>query len=284
MDRYVVPPLLNLKIYEDAHRENPNLSKFPYEQKMATIQQSLQECGMFEKSAEAIKRSLSLTPSLAARITALWPLSGPGTYDRPSKDDAYKDKRWADGMDRQRLNKAAMVAREIADAVTGTDVRADKGKGLSQIEMVKLRIKKKLAEHGPYIIYNGTDVENKTVADVITRHGIVIPAEKVFIIEDGIKKTVDQVKTFQLPPDLTVGSGDVIGAITHAPHMMRFLHMLNKYRTIPSEMQVLAIPLPSPLTGRQEYTEQEIRGLLYYRYLSGDATEEMYPHLLLPAP
>ncbi len=183
-------------------------------------------------------------------------------------------------MDRQRLNKTAMVAREIADVITGTSVKADEGKGLSQIETVKLKIKQKLAEYGPYIIYNGTDVENDTVRDVITRHGIIIPPEKLFVIEDGIKKTVDQVKTFQLPSDLMVESGDVVGVITHAPHMMRFLHMLNKHRTIPPEMRVLAIPLPSPIAGRQEYTEQEIRGLLYYRYLSGDATEEMYPHLL----
>ncbi len=72
-----LPPLLNLKIYEDAHRENPNLDKFPYEQKMATIQKALRECETFEKSAKAIKRRLSLTPSLATHITALWPLSVP---------------------------------------------------------------------------------------------------------------------------------------------------------------------------------------------------------------
>jgi hypothetical protein len=42
---------------------------------------------------------------------------------------------------------------------------------------------------------------------------------------------------------------------------------------------VQPFPLPIPKGGIPEYPAQEIRGLLYYTFISGDAAKEPYPYV-----
>ncbi len=94
----------------------------------------------------------------------------------------------------------------------------------------------------------------------------MIAADKVHIPATSIANTVDQVKTFVLPESLHLAGGE-IGLVSHAPHLVRTLHMLNRYQVIPEDMKIRLFPLKSPKEGREEYTTMEVRGLLYYIYL-----------------
>lgn len=135
-----------------------------------------------------------------------------------------------------------------------------------------------IEKFGPYIIYGATAEQNEDVKTVLTEQGVVIPGSKVHIIRDKIVNTVDQIKTFRFPQGLQIQNGDTLALVTHAPHMVRVLHMLNQYKPLPPGMIIQPHPLPSPPSAGTDYAMQEISGLLYYTFISGDSTEKPYPY------
>ncbi len=265
-------------IYRSALAEHGEFKEVPAEEMRSLIGTVLSEMEELEAAADPKNALAAITPEIANSITALWDFSGPGTYDDPVKEDRYKDKSWARGMDRARLNYAAWLVRKI------TEMRdpgiAQKGP-IDEAAERSNRARQSIREVGPTLIYNGTSEENAVVVDVLTREGIIIPSEKAHVMGEGIKNTVDQIKTFSLPENLHE-PGKEIGLISHAPHLIRVAHMLNRYQSIPPDMDIRFFPIKTPEDGREEYTAMEIRGILYYIYLSKnhDAAKEPYPYIV----
>lgn len=257
------------KILSDSFNENPSLEVIERAKLLGVINLALNEINVLE---EAARHPVFPNTSLeAGRIKTIWCFSGPGTYDLPFKEDRYKDKIWAEFMDRRRLNYAAFLMRKITQIHSGNQLQDNKDPQKMRAAILK---------YSPYLIYNGRKDENETVRDVLGRKGIIIPEEKVHIINAAIDKSIDQIRTFNLPPSLSLKQGDRIALVSHAPHLMRVLHMIEKVKPIQEGVGIQVFPVPTRSAGRQEYSEMEVRGLLYATFIAGEAAETAYPYLL----
>lgn len=267
-------------LYEQALRERPEYAAIPEAEILALISQVAKELRVLEEAGERQKSRIELPPEEAKKIAAIWVLSGVGTYDiplKPKERDVYKQLPWIQWADRARLHHAAFLARKVAEARSGQDF--NKG-SLADLEERKEKIKALIAEYGPDIIYNGTEVENATVEDVLAREGIIIPASRVVVIHgtDGhpIVNTADNIKTLGLPRPLS--PGEELAIVAHAPHLVRVMRILNKFKPLPEGTRVRLFPLPTPSEGKAEYRDMEILGILNYVYRKKEATAEPYPY------
>jgi hypothetical protein len=264
-------------IFESAIKQHDVLKNVPETEIKTLIRSVLEEIDLFEKVGKRDKKRLDVPLEVARNIVAIWDFSGPGTYDKPFKEDRYKDYKWAEGMDRARLNHTALLARKITEAIIGGVERGE----LSRVQTRIARSRENIREVGPFIIYNGTEEENAVVRDVLTRQGVVVPAEKVIIPEGRIEKTSDQIAKIKLPESVDIG-GKEVAIVSHAPHLSRVIRMINRYRPFPENTKIRLFPLPTPQAGKFEYAMMEIRGILYYVYVSPDseATKDPYTYLL----
>ena len=264
------------RAYATALGQHESYASISEEELKGFIKEILLEIDSLETVAERDRvPSRSLPPEFARDIGAVWTFSGPGTYDHPVKNDRYKNYPWAAGMDRARLNYTDQIARFIAESNTGVSLKGP----LSSLAERKEKTKEAIRAAGPTIIYNGTKVENDTVKDVLTREGIIIPAERVSTIREGIDTTVDQIKGFVLP-EHALEVEKMLALVSHAPHLSRIVRILNRYKPLPEGTKVILLPLPTPAEGKEEYARMETVGILYYMYLSKthDATRDSYPY------
>lgn len=265
------------RVLQGALAENPLLCDIDQEKMRQVIVNGLQEILQLDELAWYYKRSkIPLTNEAASRIKAVIIISGPGTWYEPHKEDRYKDKQWAAWMDRRRLLHGAWIVRRIAEINSSTYFRGSLDTLNDRIGMVK----ESIINHGPYFIYTGREDERDAVKRVLAEKDVIIPPEKVYIIEGAIDNTVDQVKTLKIPPEISINSGDRIAIVAHSPQMVRLGHIIQKYKPFPSGIELQPLPLPIPSGGFPEYPEQELRGLLYYTFITGDASEEPYPYIL----
>lgn len=264
------------KILHDAYAENPLLKSITEETLLSIIQTGLEETIQLEKVAWLHKRfNLPLKPEIARQIKAVIVLSGPGTWYQARKEDRYKDKIWAAWMDRKRLVHAVWVIRRITEISTGSYFRGS----LNTIDEQVCKIRDSIAKNGPYFIYTGREDERAAVKQAIQEKRAIIPLEKVYIIEEKIDNTVEQVKTITLPSELHLKPGDRIAIVAHGPQLVRLGHMLQRYKPFPAGLAIQPFPLATPPGGMPDYPEQEIRGLLYYTFITHDAAQEPYPYL-----
>lgn len=232
------------KIYRLALEEHPEFEKIPeldIKQVIKTAVSEIEELEKMALRAEEVK----------GETLALWVFSGPGTYDDAFINDRYGDYSWTKGMDRARIAYAERLVHHIAE----------------------------IAENYPTIIYNGSNLQNSVLRKVVKRKEIKIPSEKIMIVGENINNTVDQIKTFILPKHLHK-PGFEIGLVSHAPHLMRIIHTLNHYKTIPKNMTIRLFPISTPEEGKEEFAVSEIKGLLYYIFLAKNASSVAYPHII----
>lgn len=263
-------------IFETARSENPQLKGVAETELTKLIIQALAEIDRLERAAKEHRRLLAegkipVPAKSLIKLKALWVLSGPGLYRQPFKEDRYRDRPWAQFMGRHRLAYAGMLMRRVAETISG------------EMPTAKDIQKQLLLRYAPYLIFNGRPDENFDVQNILDEENIIIPQEKVWIPKTSIDKTIDQVKGLTLPPDLEVKSGDEIGIVSHVPHLMRVSHMLNRYKQslpFPADTIIRAFPLPTPSLGIPEYQNQEVKGLLYYVFVSSEATAEPHPYAI----
>ncbi len=263
-------------IYQRACAQHEELTKIPPEALRSTITQMLTEVDMFECVARENRASFEVSPEVAHEIGAIWVFSGPGTYDQPVKDDAYKKYPWARNMDRLRLDYAARIARNVTAAITGTKITASP----DTISEAKRATKEAIRESGPSVFYNGTMVENESVRTALEQENGIMTVEKVFITPHPVRNTLEQVRDFVLPGE-ALSNGKTVAIVSHAPHLSRVLRMLNRFKPLPEDSTVLLFPMPTPDDGKEEYAATEITAIMYYAYVSGEgATPEPYPYKL----
>ncbi|MBU1758861.1 hypothetical protein KKG31_07175 [Patescibacteria group bacterium] len=180
-------------------------------------------------------------------------------------------------MERERLNYTATLARRIAELLQQEIPAKD---SISDTKKNILKVKNMISQSGPMIVYNGTLSENERIRDILQREDIIIPQEKVLVLDNEYThNTNDQIKTMIIPEELHK-AGKEIGLISSAPHLWRVIHVLNQYKTLPEDMKVRLFPVATPYDGKEEYAVMEIMGLLYYAYITKSAKLEAYPHII----
>lgn len=175
-------------------------------------------------------------------LSAVWVFSGPTTYYGEIAHTTYSGRSWISCMDRDRFTYAEKIFPSC-------------------------------------IIYNGSDMQNDALKHALEKGDAAVSPENVLIFGNDFHNTLDQIKHFVMLEHLHV-PGKEIGFVSHAPHLMRIVHMLQMYQTVPSDMAVRLFPIATPEEGREEYTIMEVKGLLYYIFIGKNADVVAYPYLL----
>lgn len=137
-------------------------------------------------------------------------------------------------------------------------------------------IQKLVQETGPYLIYNGVLEQNQAVLRASKEFLWPIPQSKIYIPSGQIARTIDQVKTLALPPDIEFGNDDIFGIVTHAPHYARLMRMIDFYRPLGNNVKIQLFPLVLP-EDEEELMEMELNSTLNYA-LKNELSWESYPY------
>ncbi|MBI2017877.1 hypothetical protein HYS92_02395 [Candidatus Daviesbacteria bacterium] len=226
----------------------------------------------YQQLEEAAQGSqLNLNQEDADRIKAIWVISAPGTYFKRNKKDRYANKEWAHWADRRRINYGFKVARRLAEIRAGREIT---GNIPSELDLIR--------KYGPIIIYNGRSDENAHLIEAAKvpwfriPEGLGYPPDRVSIINPvdhprfNTEKynLLDQIQTFSLPLNLQIQSGDEIGVVAHASQAVRVLYALEGSGAFPAGVMAWMFSLPTPDNGFPEYPTQEIRAMVYYRFIA----------------
>lgn len=272
-------PFLN-KVTEFATDRNPALLKIEPAKVTNLARQAALEIAFFEEIARTNQWRIPQSVEEAKRIKAIWDLSAVGTYLKEFQDDRWKGTTWAGWTDRRRLNYAGTLMRRLTEKITGKLHKISLGHRINPQQASELQLD--IEKFGPYLIYGATVEQNEDLAVALGEQGVIIPGSKVHIIDFPEKpvgiNTIDQMRNFSLPPSLQIHKGDILSIVAHAPHMVRALHMAAKFKPFPEGLIIQPYPLPSPLSAGTNSAAQEISGLLYYTFITGDSSEEPYPY------
>ena len=263
--------------YQMAIKQNQSVTILPADEVRSYLEEIIREIDKLEEVGRRDPGLRGISAELADSIGAIWTISGPGTYYEPilNENVGYAEYKWTHGMDRARLNYTARLARKVTEGATGIVHKAVP----STIEPQVQKTKQTIADFGPHIIYNGVPSGNAAVREVLSKEHTVVPEERVSVLGEDIKNTVDQMKTFRLP-DGALEGGKKIAVVAHAPQLSRVVRMINRYRPFPEGTQIVLFPLATPGGGGETYAAREACALVYYTYLSParDATREPYPY------
>ena len=207
----------------------------------------------------------------AKRVKAIWIISAPGTYFTRNKKDRYEDKEWTFWNDRSRINHAFEIGRKLAEIKAGRKI---KGNTPQDLELLK--------EFGPLLIYNGRPDENDAITEAVKTpwlripEGLGYPQDKTYIINPFTERfnnkdynLLDQIYSFKFPADIQINPGDEIGIVAHAPQAVRVLYSLSAQKEkFPQGVTARMLLLPTPKGGIPEYPIQELRGIIYYRFIA----------------
>lgn len=254
--------------------------KFPEDEVIPFLDKAVDLYQEFEEAAQHPRAPM--TAAQAEKIKAIWIISAPGTYFQRDKADRYQDKPWSWWADRKRINYALGVGRQIAQINAGTKITTNTPKDLETI-----------SRFGPTLIYNGRSDENAALAQAVQvawlkiPEGLGYPKDKVLIINPftpsfhtGQYSLLDQVRTLHLPAGLQINPGDEVGIVAHAPQAIRALYALNVSEIDPLQgLTARMFLIPTPQTGIPEYPIQELRGIVYYRFIANPPVVGNTPYL-----
>lgn len=220
------------EIYTSALAQNKDYLQIPKSRIYEAISSAIVEINELEKSA-----TYSLTPEMALNVKFIWILSGPDPKDGTNR---YETSPWIMQMDQERICYAINLARKIYELTDG--------------------------QNSPTLIYNGNDNQNSNLKQQIL-HDSNLSSQKILILGNGLTNTVDQIRAFEFP-ETTDENKTEIGIVSHSPHLVRALHILNEYKKIPKNIKNRAFPVKTPKDKLTEYSKMEILGLLNYLFIS----------------
>ena len=241
------------------------------------IDQVLLEIKRLKSAAKLSKTPINLQE--AKNYQAIWVISGVGTFSEPLTklpgDMFYKNKKWAHGSDHTRIMQAIGIIRDISLILSGES----NTRNLRKIHLSQNREKQLIGKYGPYMIYNGTPIQNHHLISAIKTGKLNFPLEKLYLPKGTITKTIDQVKKFSFPTNHKISKRHTIGIVTHVPHFPRLMRIINRYQTIPLGLTLRALPVSMHnLRDETDFLTGEIMGII--GYISRDeASIKPYPYL-----
>lgn len=229
-----------------------------------------------ENLAQNPQASFPKTAQEATRIRAIWVKSAHGTYLLPTKKDRFEGKEWAIGNDKARIDYALSIARSLTQLTSGQVLTGNWEED-----------RRVMMEYGPTIIYAGRWDENRDIRIAASDPLRYFPSDRLYptenfsIIDGQIDNTADVIRNFKMPETFHPGLGDEIGVVSHSPQGVRFLFMLQQLESnFPRQATVRMFPIPAPEGSFPEYPIQELRGLVFYRFIFTPqlAADVPYPH------
>lgn len=274
------------EVYDSAVAEHPEFLGLDQTELRAFIGSTLSRIAMFETVAH---QPLEVTAEDAEKIAIVKIHSSTGSYDEPFKAEdnprLREDKPWLAWFDKQRILHAVRLARKVAEVKSGYTVRLSGNYDENDVLRAKEEVKEQIAAYGPAVMYTGYPVETQKAEEVLRRPGGIIPEDKAIIIHgnphntvEGAQMMVDAFETY----DYLLEGGQQIAVVTHAPHMARVLHIMDKYKYLPKGSdQPFVSPVATPAAGAHDFATMEARGLLYYAWLADSASKEPHPYQML---
>ncbi len=202
-------------------------------------------------------------------------LSARGTYLLPFKEDRFKDKPWAELMDRKRADTAAILGIHLAGIATNNDYSVfTKNRLLDGLdpELNDLRpsVRSSIQDANIHFLYLGNQQEADAIRKVVNSQSSFIPPVMVDIIDrlddKPIDNTIGQVlvlKQYLINNSNLFKPGDKIDFVL-GPQAIRALRMCNRYEAIPQSLMPQVFPEPTPKIGFQEYPRNETRAAIFY--------------------
>jgi len=271
---------------KNAHR----FKEWSHKEILDIAELALQEMHALENAAQDKERWKRISPETAKSVKRIVVFSAPGTYTKPVKDDRWQEKKWAWGMDRLRDDRAARLGIVLSGLAIGKDFSVfDSLEPLdaNDDDLKELRENAKEAVLASRIrfIYTGRPDEVEAVRKALRQHNSFIPEKIVDIIDDPkIDNTLDQVR--ELGKSLhevyeagNIKAGDSIVFVAHGPHLVRMAGLLNHFKSIPEDVNILFDPLPIPRLGIAEYPFMETKGKLF-NTVSGISAESCQYRIL----
>jgi len=269
------------EVYDSAVLEHPEFAGMDPMELRTFIGRSLGQIAMFEAAA---RQPLEVTPEDADRIAIVKIHSSTGSYDEAFKQEdnprLRSDKPWLAWFDRQRVLQGIRLVRKVAEVRSGYTVTLPSNYTEADVMQARAETKEQIAAYGPAIMYSGYPVETQKAEEVLRRPGGVIPEEKALIIHGNPHNTVEGaqllVDAFEKYDHLLEGRRQ-IAIVTHAPHLERVLHIMDKYPYLPAGSNVPFVsPVATPEAGVHDFATMEARGLLYYAWLADTASKEQH--------
>lgn len=263
------------------------------------ISDTLAEISRMDTVAKNRFSHIPKTQEEAAKIRAIIAISGPGTYQRRKKEDKYKEYKWAENMDHNRLEYTGFLIRKLTEAKTGQRLVNDPDLFYDYIE-----------KFAPELFYTGNAEETTDVLQSLQLDRIHMPHSKVHILGKSIQNTVDQVEQLALPQGFDLKPGEQIGFVLHSPQAVRLMRNMGaiadknrvaqeRGRVLPfpsfpfteegGQVRIFPLPIPSFIPDpnnpsirvkAKEYVANEVRGLVYYTFYASPplARETSFPY------
>ncbi len=196
---------------------------------------------LFAQIEEFEGKAQNIDTAFTSKLKLIWVLSGSGSISKSILD--HERGRIFANTDRDRIKLALKIARQ--------------NKNIS-------------------ILYNGTNEQNSDLVKAIRSGRYDISLDQVKIIPGEINCTLDQVRLFSYPADISIKGDELFGVLSHAPHLVRVLRMMAAHKGNFKQAKILPIPLildnPSE---EEEFIKREIIGTIDY-ILKNEARREPY--------
>lgn len=264
------------KIYASALDDHAEFADFDPDRLRSFIATELNRIDGFEMLGNNPPK---LTYEMADSIGAIKVHSGVGLFDTPFKDGdnpKLKGKTFLAWNNRDRLKHGFNLALEAAEVLSGFTVPKDPTNPVGYAAEVRELIR----EFGPHLIYTGYPVETQDLEEVLRRLDAMFPIENAHIIHDTPTNTVEGAQMFRMPEGALV-DGKKLVVVSHAPHLVRVLHILGKYPYKLDGNVLYVSPVATSDAGRDEFALLEIRGMMYYIFLAESAAEQPHDYRVL---
>lgn len=267
----VLDPTTNrvLRLESDYDRAKPVKRNLTRNELLDLARESLSEMAQLQAASTNPER-WTIPKEVALGINDIFDYSAPGTYNAPAKNDRYRDKPWAWGMDRYRADLAARVGIVISGVATNRDFSFFAKDELLDGNDPYLNSKRDAAKQaiitaGIHFVYIARPDEGTAMKTALNQKLSFIPAENVTIISGPqVDNVLDQVRETRIYLQKQ-GKGRIHGNVlfvAHGPQLVRMAGVIKEQSAIPQNLTTYFFPMVVPSTGLYEYPLMETKGRL----------------------
>lgn len=277
-----IPSVSDIRKFSEGNIQNAlarNGSRQLPEHTLNEVIHNLRNIALLIESQGRGTRKWKRFESIADSVGLIVNFSAPGLYTDPWKEDNYKDYPYMNYGDRRLADAAAKMGIIIGGIRNGTDYRKILEDPIltgfePDFAPYRDNIQSAVKLSNIQFAYYGKKEEADAVKKALKGTRAYIPEDSVTFHTNGIIDTLDQTKQLgkDLRAALEIGSlkpGQII-VMPVLSQAVRILPMMKEQETIPDELTLALMPVPTTTPGVSEYVQREISKTMW-SIINGDA-------------